>query len=234
MRHPAAPAVDRGAIERFVRALFASAPHDAFVELRVRREARMAQSFHRVMDVRELAAVAAAQARQYDVYVGVVARARRGGGRRDLIPRASAVWADCDGPDAVRALGDFEPAPHIVVASGSARNRHAYWLLAEPVPVDDTSRSTAASRSHSARTSGRAMRRGSSARRAPPTGREASPRPSSWWRAIPVGGSMSARSGSAFPMTSLNRPQRGTGRQRATTSTATLCFGSRPARTSSG
>ena len=97
----------------------------------------MAQSFHRVPAVRKLAAEAAVHATQHDVYMGVVARKRQYGGRRDLVPDASVIWVDCDDAAAVRALERFEPAPQIVVASGSGSNRHAYWLLAERIPLDE-------------------------------------------------------------------------------------------------
>ena len=124
------------ASERFLGALFAHAPKEAFVELRVRRGTRMAQSFHRVAAARELAAEAAAHATRHDVYMGVIARRRQRGGRRDLVPDASVIWVDCDDAAAVRALERFEPAPNIVVAS-SASNRHAYWLLAERIPLEE-------------------------------------------------------------------------------------------------
>ena len=121
--------MDNRVSERFARALFADSPKDAFVELRVRRGTRMAQSFHRITAMQELAAELAANALHHDVYMGVVARKRQRGGRRDLVPEASVVWVDCDDGIAVRALEHFEPAPHIVVASGTGSNRHAYWLL---------------------------------------------------------------------------------------------------------
>lgn len=97
----------------------------------------MGRSFHRVDAVRELATEVAAHARQRDVYVGVIARHRAGGGRRDLVPDASVVWVDCDDAGAVAALRRFEPPPQIVVATGSASNCHAYWLLSHPIPLDE-------------------------------------------------------------------------------------------------
>lgn len=132
--------MDNHASERFARVLFADAPEDAFVELRVRRGTRMAQSFRRVAAARELAAEAAAHATRHDVYMGVIARKRQRGGRRDLVLDASVTWVDCDDAAAVRALERFEPAPQIVVASGSGSNRHAYWLLAERIPLDEVER----------------------------------------------------------------------------------------------
>jgi hypothetical protein len=133
----AVPIADADAVEVFARALFATAPRDAFVELRFRRGAGMGQSFHRVDAIRELATEVAAHALRRDVYMGVVARRWRRGGRRDLVGAASVVWVDCDDTGAVDALGRFQPAPHVIVASGSGSNRHAYWLLARALALDE-------------------------------------------------------------------------------------------------
>jgi hypothetical protein len=46
-------------------------------------------------------------------------------------------------PAAVAALERFSPAPAIVVRSGSAENRHAYWTLQGPISADEA---TAANR----------------------------------------------------------------------------------------
>ena len=81
-----------------------------------------------------------ALASRTDVYVGVVPRARRAGGRRDLVEHAGVVWADCDTPAAVAAPAAFRPRPAIIVASGSGQNRHAYWVLREPVDVNQLER----------------------------------------------------------------------------------------------
>jgi hypothetical protein len=71
-----------------------------------------------------------------DVYVGVVPRRRRGGGRADLVGTAGVVWVDCDTSSSVAALRGFSPAPGMVVSSGSRHNCHAYWFLAEPAELD--------------------------------------------------------------------------------------------------
>jgi hypothetical protein len=128
--------VDLGEVRRWLGAVFATAPRDAFVELRFRLGAGMGQSFHRVDELDEAAAAAVAHARQRDVFAGVVARSRRGGRRQDLVPEAGLVWADCDGSESVAALWDFRPAPSMVVASGTERNCHAYWVLTCPVSRD--------------------------------------------------------------------------------------------------
>ena len=92
----------------------------------------MGQIFNRPTRLRGLATRAIALGRRTDVYVGCAPRTRRHGGR-DAVERAFVLWADCDGEDAVEALGDFEPAPSIVIASGTGSNCHAYWPLAEPL-----------------------------------------------------------------------------------------------------
>ena len=76
-----------------------------------------------------------ALAARTEVYVGVLPRRRRAGGRADVIERADVVWADCDTDDSVCALRGFQPLPTMVVAS-SEQNRHAYWFLTERVSLD--------------------------------------------------------------------------------------------------
>ncbi len=70
------------------------------------------------------------------MFVGVLARRRHGGRRRDVVERASVLWVDCDTAEAVASLEAFRPAASMVVASGGPRRRHAYWLLAESVAVE--------------------------------------------------------------------------------------------------
>jgi len=130
------PGVDRDAVERYLRALFGSARSGALVEVRFRIGAGMGRSFHAVDKFDELRAVIAGHAHRRDVFVGVLPRARRGGGGQDLVEDAAVVWADCDGPGAAAALRRFAPRPSMVVTSGSATNCHAYWLLSRPVAVE--------------------------------------------------------------------------------------------------
>ena len=54
--------------------------------------------------------------------------------------RAAVVWVDCDDRASVAALARFRPPPSIVVASGSGSNRHAYWLLDQPVGIEEIER----------------------------------------------------------------------------------------------
>src|SRR4051812_31909221 len=104
------------------------------LEVRAPRGAGMSQ---RVYPVHSLGAAAAAitrLARRTDVYVGCAPRRRRPGGL-DAVDRVWVLWADCDSEDAVERLAAFTPAPAIVVRSGTAVNRHAYWPLTGALDV---------------------------------------------------------------------------------------------------
>jgi len=97
---------------------------------------RMGQLFEPAVRARGLATRALALGRRTDVYVGCAPRVRRHGGRR-AIERGYVLWADCDGDQAVAALEAFEPAPSIVIASGSGCNCHAYWPLYAPLAIEE-------------------------------------------------------------------------------------------------
>jgi hypothetical protein len=110
------------------------------VELRYRLDdGRMGQLFYSPGRLRGLATRALMLGRRTDVYVGCAPRTRRHGGR-DAVARAFVLWADCDGEHAAAALERFQPQPSIVVASGSGRNCHAYWLLTEPLEREQLER----------------------------------------------------------------------------------------------
>jgi hypothetical protein len=123
---------------RFLAALAGWADPTEFLELRYRLDdgQRMGQLFERPTRLRGLATRAIALGRRTDVYVGCAPRTRRHGGR-DAVARAFVLWADCDGEATVAALERFEPAPSLVVASGTASNCHAYWPLIEPLAGDE-------------------------------------------------------------------------------------------------
>jgi hypothetical protein len=136
---------------RSLGALAGSADRGGLLELRYRLDdgQRMGQVFDRATRLRGLATRAIVLGRRTDVYVGCAPRTRRQGGR-DAVAHAFVLWADCDGEHAVAALRDFEPAPSIVVASGTGANCHAYWPLTQPLARDASSGRTVASRTRSA------------------------------------------------------------------------------------
>jgi hypothetical protein len=67
-----------------------------------------------------------------DVYIGVAPRMVRAGGA-SAVKYGWALWVDCDTDNAVDALQRFVPAPQILIASGTRRNLHGYWLLDRPL-----------------------------------------------------------------------------------------------------
>jgi len=107
------------------------------LELRYRLEDgyRMGQLFARPTGYARSTRALALGART-EVYVGCAPRTRRHGGR-DAVRRAFMLWVDCDGEDAASRLERFEPAPSIVIASGTRCNCHAYWPLSRPVLRDE-------------------------------------------------------------------------------------------------
>lgn len=131
-----ASASGRAATRAFLQALYRSAPPASLVEIRSRAASRMNVRFHPACAIERVVDAVASLASWTEVYVGVLPRRRRGGGRHDLLARAGVVWVDCDGPKSVASLEAFRPRPAILVASGSARNRHAYWLLDEPAALE--------------------------------------------------------------------------------------------------
>src|SRR4051812_493347 len=131
----------QGSTTRFLAALAGRAGGSELIELRYRLAdgQRMGQQFEPATRLRRLAMRAIALGGRTDVYVGCAPRTRRHGGR-DAVQRAFVLWADCDGEHAVEALEAFDPAPSIVIASGTGRNCHAYWPLTAPLPRGEVER----------------------------------------------------------------------------------------------
>jgi hypothetical protein len=102
-------------VTRFLGALAGRASGDEWLELRYRLRdgERMGQLFERPTGLRRLATRAIALGRRTEVYVGCAPRTRRHGGRA-AVARAFVLWVDCDGDEAVAALGarpPFWPTP---------------------------------------------------------------------------------------------------------------------------
>jgi hypothetical protein len=85
-----------------------------------------------VTDLEALAREIERRGLRTDVYVGCGPRLRRAG-TKDAVDRVWVLWAECDGPEAVRAARRFSPSPSVIVSSGSGANCHAYWPLSEPL-----------------------------------------------------------------------------------------------------
>ena len=68
-----------------------------------------------------------------NVYFGVAARASKGEGCKGNLLYSAALWVDIDAPNADQRLASSGlPAPSVLVATGTAGHRQAYWLLEEP------------------------------------------------------------------------------------------------------
>jgi len=126
----------RQAASEYVRALFGPAHKGSLVEVRFRVPSGMAQRFMPASIERDVVDAVLSFASRTEVFVGVLPRARPGGRLADVVKRSSVLWADCDTPSSVSALGCFEPRPSMVVGSGSDQHVHAYWFLQEPVGLD--------------------------------------------------------------------------------------------------
>jgi hypothetical protein len=109
-------------------------PHPAgLLELRTRVAPRVLRaSFFSATDRTAVADAIRRQGPATDVYIAVVPRTRPSGGRAATGPVWS-LWADVDDEAAVARLHAFDPKPSIVIRSGSAHGRHAYWLLDKPL-----------------------------------------------------------------------------------------------------
>lgn len=121
-------------LEQYLAAIAGTDPDGSLLEVRYRRRnGGMRQRFYpAASDLASTASLIIELGARTDVYVGAAPRSCRHGGRA-AIEKVWCLWVDCDGPEAVTALGRFAPAPAIVVSSGSAANVHAYWPLRTPI-----------------------------------------------------------------------------------------------------
>ena len=156
---PPDTATARGELERYLAVLAGREPSGGLLELRFRRGPGrpMRQRFYPAARTRRAAETALGLSQTHEVYVGVLPRRRRAGGK-EALQRAWVLWADCDTPAATSALERFEPAPALVVASGGDGARHAYWPLERPIdPITPSSTAASAAARTELRHLGRAL-----------------------------------------------------------------------------
>jgi hypothetical protein len=71
-----------------------------------------------------------------DVYVGVLLRRRRAGGR-GACERSHLAFIEIDRPDALAQLETYRCPPSVAIASGTPGHVHAYWQLRHSVDLDE-------------------------------------------------------------------------------------------------
>lgn len=127
----------RDALRLLLAALVGGEPAGGLVEVRWRRPgSRWGQLWHDCRRTDALIESVLEIGATRDCFVGCAPRRSEHGGCA-AIERVWALWADCDGSEAVQALAAFEPAPAVVVRSGSGSNCHAYWPLRAPLSPDE-------------------------------------------------------------------------------------------------
>jgi len=122
-------------LDRYLRALTRADADRRLVEIRSRRAAGMAQRFVAASDIERVADAIRALGARTDVYVGVLLRDRRAGGRA-AISGGRVVFVEVDAAAARQLLSHAPAPPSIVVASGTPGHLHAYWLLGERASIE--------------------------------------------------------------------------------------------------
>lgn len=92
------------------------------------------QEFFDVGNLEAAASYTALIRKRGDVFVGAAPRTRKSGSK-DAVTRCWALWADCDAPESVERLAEFQPRPTLIVASGTPGRRQAWWALESPAPA---------------------------------------------------------------------------------------------------
>lgn len=123
------PEFSRSVAAELTLAAFAGyAPPDHLLEVRYKTTRGWRQEF---FPVRELAACQQfidEMAGYGDVYTAALPRIRRGG-RADDTGQAFIAWVDHDGDDGLEALLSADPAPSIVLSTGTGRHALGIWQL---------------------------------------------------------------------------------------------------------
>jgi hypothetical protein len=127
-----------GDLDRYLQVLAGPNPTGRLVEIRSPNpDGTMHQTFTPATRP-DLAADAITRlAAHTDVYVGVLLRRRRSGGR-DACERSHLAFVEIDRPDGADTLARYRCPPSMIIASGgSPGHAHAYWQLHQPAGLDE-------------------------------------------------------------------------------------------------
>jgi hypothetical protein len=124
-------------LDRYLRILAGTNPAGRLIEIRsATAHDGMRQTFTPATRPDLAALTITSLAASTDVYVGVLLRHRRAGGRR-ACERSHLAFVEIDRPDALEQLERYRCPPSALVASGSPGHAHAYWQLQQPVNLDE-------------------------------------------------------------------------------------------------
>ena len=124
-------------LDRYLRILAGDDAAGRLIEIRSTIPNGMRQTFTPATRPELAAKTITRLAARTDVYVGVLLRRRRGGGR-DACERSHLAFIEIDQPDAAERLTQHQCPPTMIISSGgSAGHAHAYWQLHEPISLDE-------------------------------------------------------------------------------------------------
>jgi hypothetical protein len=134
------PVNDRtGARDAYLALLAGDRGQGRLLEIRLATRRGMRRRFIPATRLDQASSVIAMHAPDSDVYIGVLLRERRAGGR-DAVAPSHLAFVEIDRPDAQQRLERFARPPSLVVSSGSPGHVHAYFRLQTPVGVTELER----------------------------------------------------------------------------------------------
>ncbi len=123
-------------LARYLRVLAGTDPTGRLIEIRsALAGGGMRQTFTPATQPQLAADTITRLAAHTDVYIGVLLRRRRGGGR-DACERSHLAFVEIDRPDAMQRFTRYRCPPTMIIASGSRGHAHAYWQLHQLVGLD--------------------------------------------------------------------------------------------------
>jgi RepB DNA-primase from phage plasmid/CHC2 zinc finger len=124
-------------LDRYLRMLAGISPAGRLIEIRAATAlGGMRQTFTPATRTDLAARTITRLAASTDVYVGVLLRHRRAGGRH-ACERSHLAFVEIDRPDALEQLARYRCPPSAAILSGSPGHAHAYWQLEVPVDLDE-------------------------------------------------------------------------------------------------